>query len=263
MQISADMHIVAQLIRGGHRGASHAERLENFYRAQANGYDAFRARLLPAREGLVRRALAMCADGYRWVDLGAGTGAAIDFAAEHVQRAGHILLVDLTPSLLRVAKERVHTLGLQNVECREADARHTGIAPASIDCVTLSYALTMMPNWWQVLEHAHTILRPGGRIAIVDFYLPAKHPSSGRARLAGLLRNVYRAWFEFDNVFLSTEHLPYVADRFQMIELEESRTALPYVPLARVPYYTFIGVRESVSESGGRTLSRVESACPR
>jgi S-adenosylmethionine-diacylgycerolhomoserine-N-methlytransferase len=51
-------------------------------------------------------------------------------------------------------------------------------------------------------------------------------------------------WFGSDNVFLSADHLAYLARRFQPIALAERRTRLPYLPFVRAPYYVFIGRKE-------------------
>jgi S-adenosylmethionine-diacylgycerolhomoserine-N-methlytransferase len=40
---------------------------------------------------------------------------------------------------------------------------------------------------------------------------------------------------------LSPDHIPYLQRNFTTVRLEEKRAKVPYIPLVRVPYYTFVG----------------------
>ena len=109
------------------------------------------------------------------------------------------------------------------------------------DVVTFSYSLTMIPDWFRAIEHAWSILKPGGTIGIVDFYVSRKHPDEGLKRHNWLTRNLVPTWFGNDNVHPSADHLPYLLNRFERCVLEEQSGTLPFIPLARVPYYIFKG----------------------
>jgi len=101
------------------RGQTHADRLESFYRGQAAAYDAFRAKLLHGRRELWE-ALPVPdgGGGSTWVAAPRQPGApGRPFAAP-----GEIYLVDLSPSLLAVARRRIADHGWNNVEAAEADA---------------------------------------------------------------------------------------------------------------------------------------------
>ena len=52
-----------------------------------------------------------------------------------------------------------------------------------------------------------------------------------------------------DNVFLSADHLPMLQSRFVLERCLEDRSPVPYLPLGRVPYYSFIG-RKAEQASG-------------
>jgi S-adenosylmethionine-diacylgycerolhomoserine-N-methlytransferase len=136
MSVLADaktlLHLVATPIRGG----THEERLESFYAKQADGYDGFRERLLKGRGELVSRL--PLAEGAHWIDMGAGTGANLEFAADRLQRLSRITLVDLSVSLLNVARRRINDRGWRNVDVLHADA--TSVQPAQpADVLTFSY----------------------------------------------------------------------------------------------------------------------------
>jgi S-adenosylmethionine-diacylgycerolhomoserine-N-methlytransferase len=87
------------------------------------------------------------------------------------------------------------------------------------------------------------MLRPGGVIGVVDFYVSRKFPAPGRARHSWSTRQLWRWWFEFDNVYLSPDHLPFLASVFEPAHISEHRGRVPYLPFVRAPYYRFVGIR--------------------
>ncbi len=236
MSLASDARILFALMRGLPRGGSHAEALAGFYGPQAARYDDFRERLLHGREQLIHEL--PVAGGDRLVELGGGTGRNLEFFGARLQTFAQVTLVDLCQPLLDVAAAR--TAGLSNVDLVDADA--TTFQPAQpVDCVYLSYALTMMPRWRAVVDNAVAMLRPGGVVGVVDFYVSPVAPTPGLARHGWATRTLWPAWFHHDGVHLSAEHLPYLQERLETELLSERRAPVPYVPLATVPYYLFIG----------------------
>ncbi|MFH1919016.1 MAG: methyltransferase domain-containing protein [Planctomycetota bacterium] len=109
------------------------------------------------------------------------------------------------------------------------------------DVVTFSYSLTMIPNWFAALENARAILKPGGLVGVVDFYVSRKYPADGLARHAWFTRSFWPVWFARDNVFPSPDHVPFLQRTFDPVHFTENRAKVPYLPLVRMPYYTFVG----------------------
>jgi S-adenosylmethionine-diacylgycerolhomoserine-N-methlytransferase len=239
MGLLADLRILYHLALHPVRGTTHAQRLDNFYRGQAEGYDAFRERLLHGRDELW--AALPAPDGGVWLDLGGGTGANAKRLGARLNTLSRFYIVDLAPSLLAVARRRIARHGWSHVEAVEADATSFVPTEGAADIVTFSYSLTMIPDWFAALDHAWRVLRPGGHIGVVDFYVSRKYPPAGMARHGWLTRQFWPAWFSRDNVFPSPDHLPYLQRRFEQVKLVEQRARIPYLPLARVPYYWFIG----------------------
>jgi S-adenosylmethionine-diacylgycerolhomoserine-N-methlytransferase len=235
---ASDLKVLYHLALRPVRGHDHASRLESFYAGQAQEYDQFRQRLLHGRQELWTALEAP--DGGTWVDLGGGTGANLEFLGPRLDRLAQVLVVDLSPSLLEVARRRIAMRHWQHVQAVQADATtFTPDRPA--DVVTFSYSLTMIPDWFAALENALAMLRPGGLIGVVDFYISRKYPPEGCVRHGWWTRTFWPAWFALDNVFLSPDHLPWLRRRCQVLRLEERRARVPYLPLGRVPYYLFIG----------------------
>jgi S-adenosylmethionine-diacylgycerolhomoserine-N-methlytransferase len=85
------------------------------------------------------------------------------------------------------------------------------------------------------------MLKPGGVIGVVDFYVSRKHPPDGLRRHSGFTRGFWPIWFGCDNVFPSADHVPYLHRRFEPVHFEELRAKVPYLPFLRTPYYRFVG----------------------
>ena len=240
MRVLQELNTIYQLLFRSIKGESHAERIEDFYRGQAERYDAFREQLLYGRRELLR-ALPFVEGGV-WVDVGGGTGWSVEQVQDKIERLSQVYIVDVSASLLAVAQDKIDTYGWTNVTLVNADVADFTPPEGQVDQVTFSYSLTMIPNWFSALERAHQWLREGGRLGVVDFYLSRKYPHHSEGARHGLLeRLLWISWFYKDGVRISTEHLPYLLTHFESEILIESRSSIPYVPLLKTPYYQFIG----------------------
>ena len=240
MSFLSDLKILYHLALHPIRGKTHSERLESFYSQQAQGYDSFRKRLLQGRERMWQ--LLPAPEGGVCVDMGGGTGANLEFLGDRIRNFRKIYIVDLSKSLLQQAQERIQRNGWTNVETVEADA--TTFTPAEpVDLITFSYSLTMIPDWFAAVDQAERILRPGGTIGVVDFYVARKYPDEGRRRHSWSTQAFWPVWFRNDNVYPSPDHIPYLSRKFTEQHLLEARAKVPYLPLTRVPYYVFMGTK--------------------
>ncbi len=239
MSLLSDLKILYHLALRPVRGKDHAERMESFYSGQATAYDDFRRRLLHGREELFQRI--EIPDGGVWVDLGGGTGSNLEFIHQDVPRLASAYVVDLASSLLSVAEERFEKHGWQHVHAVEADATRWQPTEGAADVVTFSYSLTMIPDWFAAIENALRMLKPGGIIGVVDFYVSRKHAAEGSTRHGWFTRTFWPTWFASDNVFPSPDHLPFLRSHFDTELCHESRSKVPYIPLIRTPFYQFIG----------------------
>lgn len=239
MSLLSDLKIIYHMALSPIRGGTHAERLESFYGSQAEGYDDFRRRLLKGREGLYRSI--QPGPNAVWVDMGGGTGANLEHLAPRMGSLRRAYVVDLSKSLLGVARRRAQQRGWNNVSIVEADATTFTPDEGQADVVTFSYSLTMIPDWFRAVENARRILKPGGTIGVVDFYVARKYPDRDCRTHPWATRAFWPVWFASDNVFLSPDHLPYLRAHFLQSMLAERRAKVPYLPLVRAPYYQFIG----------------------
>lgn len=234
-----DLRILWHLAAARVTGNTHEERLESFYKGQAHGYDAFRRRMLHGRPELFQHLTPV--PGGVWVDLGAGTGENAEHWGPRLQEFGRAYLVDLSSSLLKVADERIRERGWTNVATVHADATKFVPPEGAADLVTMSYSLTMIPDWFSAVEQAWRILKPGGTLAIVDFFVSRKYPAGGLVKHRWSTRTFWQLWFASDNVFLNPDHIPFLQSRLETVYLEQRRGKMPYLPFVRAPYYLFVG----------------------
>ena len=248
----SDMRTIKNMAFSPIRGENHAERLESFYGKQAEGYDSFRSRLLHGRDELIAHVEAP--EGGVWVDLGAGTGENASRVGTRLKSLKQMYLVDLCPSLLKVARERIESENLPNVTAVEADATEFRPPEGSADVVTFSYSLSMIPDWFKAVENALRILKPGGIVGVVDFYVGRKHANASYARHGWFTRTFWPVWFARDNVFLRDDVLPYLDSKFTDTDIYEGVGGIPYLPRMRVPYFRLIGRKPAQVDTGVKAL---------
>ena len=246
MSFVGDARVLLSMLRGQARSGSHAERLAAFYGPQASQYDAFRERLLHGRAEMIGDLMdALLAtlgtlEGAHVVELGGGTGRNLLFFGEQLDALERVDLVDLCAPLLAEARRRF--AGRGNVHVTEADAC-TWRPAVPVDALYFSYALTMIPDWPAALDNALSMLKPGGVLGVVDFYVSEEHPPAGLARHGALTRFFWPRWFAHDGVRPCPDHLRALRERLPEHQLHEDLAPVPYLPLLRVPYYRFIARR--------------------
>jgi ubiquinone/menaquinone biosynthesis C-methylase UbiE len=101
--------------------------------------------------------------GERVLDLGCGSGGATRAAARAVGPEGLVVGIDSSAEAIALARER--TPADLPVVYRRGDAQSLASIPdRSFDCVIASMVLEQLPDMRRVLEEAHRVLRPGGRL---------------------------------------------------------------------------------------------------
>jgi S-adenosylmethionine-diacylgycerolhomoserine-N-methlytransferase len=245
MSLAGDTRVLWSMLRGQPRRGSHAERLAAFYGPQAGEYDAFRERLLHGRAEMIHglmdalQARRGSLAGAHLVELGGGTGRNLLYFGDRLDELGRVDLVDLCAPLLAEARRRFAHRGA--IHITEADAC-TWRPEEAVDAVYFSYALTMIPDWRAALDNAIAMLKPGGVLGVVDFYVSDAHPAPGLARHDAFTRFFWPRWFAHDGVHPHPSHLRALRERLPDHRLQESTAAVPYLPLLRVPFYRFIGL---------------------
>jgi len=234
--LRAEADVLRRLLRGMPKADSHGERLAGFYGAQAEHYDAFRERLLPGRRELIQSL--QLPTGARLLELGGGTRRTLEFFPQARRADLHFELVDLCEPLLAIARRRTQAWPNVRITCGDATDYQPG---TPVDCVLISYALTMIPDWRAALDNALAMLRPGGQLAVVDFHVSEARAAAGLTQHGWLARSVWPRWFSHDGVRLDPLQLPTLCRSLPLHQRQEAWATLPYLPGLRVPYFRFVG----------------------
>jgi ubiquinone/menaquinone biosynthesis C-methylase UbiE len=108
--------------------------------------------------------------GEHILEIGFGTGHAILSLARAVGPTGRVCGLDLSDGMLAISQKRVHEAGLsERVELQQGDAGTLPFDAATFDAVFMSFTLELFdtPDIPLVLHQCLTVLRPGGRLALV------------------------------------------------------------------------------------------------
>ncbi len=142
--------------------AERSTRSRDFFATSAGQWDRLRSELFGARAELAALP-ALLDDDWAVGDLGCGTG---QVAASLAPFVGQVLAVDASAPMLTAARKRLAPF--RNVEIRRGELEALPLDDASLDAAVLSLALHLAPEPARVLAEAARVLRPGGRLLIVD-----------------------------------------------------------------------------------------------
>jgi ArsR family transcriptional regulator len=135
---------------------------QEFFSSSAGQWDKLRDELFGDRFHLA--AMAAFADR-EWVvgDLGCGTGQVSAAIAPFVAR---VVAVDASAAMLQAAKKRLQSAA--NVELRRGELEALPIDDATLDAATLVLVLHHIPQPDRAIAEVGRVLKPGGRLVIVD-----------------------------------------------------------------------------------------------
>ena len=109
------------------------------------------------------------------VDIGCGTGVNFKALYNAVGAEGHIIGVDASEAMLDQAARRIRREGWQNVKLHHGEAGGWSF-PARVDGILSTFALTLIPEYAEVIAGGARALMPGGRFVVLDFRVPESWP---------------------------------------------------------------------------------------
>jgi ubiquinone/menaquinone biosynthesis C-methylase UbiE len=191
------------------------DRIRDLYNADASGYDremAFFEKVLFAggREWVCSRARGDV------LELAAGTGR--NFA--HYPADVRLTAIELSPAMLELARGRARDDG-REVDLRIGDAQALPFPDASFDTVTCTLALCTIPDDRAAVAEARRVLRPGGRLLLLE------HVRSPRRTISVVQRLLDPLAVRFKADHLAREPLEHLtAEGFSIDELERSKLGI-------------------------------------
>ena len=138
-----------------------------YFRAHAAEWD--RIRKLHVSDAAVEDAIraALSEQPFRsLLDLGTGTGRMLELFGHGIERG---LGLDLSLDMLLLARDRLERAGLKHCSVRQGDIYDLPLANSSFDVVILHQVLHFLDDGARAIKEAARVLRPGGRLLVVDF----------------------------------------------------------------------------------------------
>lgn len=163
----------------------HGPLMDRVYRHQRHFYDATRKYYLLGRDPMIA-GLTPPANG-SILEIGCGTGRNLVMAGEAYPTT-KLFGVDISNEMLSTARKKVMAAGLgERTQLAYADAAKFDPSSlfglAQFDRIFISYAVSMIPQWENVMREAVNHLAVGGELHIVDFGDLKDLPGAARAAL--------------------------------------------------------------------------------
>jgi ubiquinone/menaquinone biosynthesis C-methylase UbiE/DNA-binding transcriptional ArsR family regulator len=147
--------------------ANRAAAAQNYFRRHAAEWD--RIRRLHVADAAVESAIrAALADKpiRSLLDLGTGTGRMLELFGPDIERG---LGLDLSLDMLALARARLDRAGLKHCSVRHGDIYDLALPRDSFDVVIIHQVLHFLDDSARAITEAARVLRPGGRLLVVDF----------------------------------------------------------------------------------------------
>lgn len=201
---------------------SHSWKVENYYRFHSRFYDVTRWSFLFGRKAIVNT-IPDLPPQPRIMEVGCGTGKNLELLAHYFPDA-QILGVDLSDEMLEIARNKrrdSHAKLLRKAYGTESAKEEP------FDLILLSYSLTMMGcEYRNIFDDLVNDLKPGGYIAVVDFYTsPFRW---------------FRRWMELNHVDFGGTLLPLLKRNFEPVQTEINQAYL-----GLWSYFLFIGQQKT------------------
>jgi ubiquinone/menaquinone biosynthesis C-methylase UbiE len=103
------------------------------------------------------------------LDLGSGPGYLMQPLAERVGPLGRVIAADVAPDALAVVRQRAAEAGLRHVEAVQVEESRLGLPAGSVDAALMVNVLHELAEPHASLAELWRVLRPGGRLGIVDW----------------------------------------------------------------------------------------------
>jgi len=123
------------------------------------------------------------------LDLGSGAGFDCFLAAGQVGPQGRVIGVDMTPEMIARARLNASQNDPEpypNVEFRLGEIEHLPVADSSVDVIISNCVINLSADKQKVFEEAYRVLKPGGRMAILDILAVGMIPEEVQNDLAAI-----------------------------------------------------------------------------
>jgi len=148
----------------------------NVFHSVADNYDLMNDLMSLGSHRLMKRftiELSAARHGHRILDLAGGTGDLTEKFSRLVGQEGEVILCDINPSMLSVGRDKLLDRGVSgNVRYVQADAENLPFTDNYFDCITIGFGLRNVTRKEKALEAMTRVLKPGGRVLVLEFSKP-------------------------------------------------------------------------------------------
>lgn len=117
--------------------------------------------------------------GQMILDLAGGTGDLTAKFSRIVGETGHVVLADINDSMLKVGRDKLRNMGIVgNVSYVQANAEELPFPDNHFDCITIAFGLRNVTDKDAALRSMFRVLKPGGRLLVLEFSKPVFDPLS-------------------------------------------------------------------------------------
>lgn len=144
-------------------------------------------------------------------DFGCGSGHYSIEAAKKVGKAGKVYAIDIQEEMLGFVRSQTKSLGLSNIETIWTDLEtpnSTRLRDGSVDLVIISNVLFQAEDKNQIIQEAFRILKPGGKVAVIEWDTKSEDAKFGPPLDARINPEKARALFEGIGYVLEKEFNP-------------------------------------------------------
>ena len=165
-----------------------ARRVADVFRSVAGKYDVMNDIMSLGTHRLMKRfaiELTAVRPGHQVLDLAGGTGDMTALLSPLVGNSGRVVLCDINFAMVIRGRDRLTDRGLvSNIDYIQADAELLPFAGEHFDAITIAFGLRNVTDKPAALASMLRVLKPGGRVVILEFSKPRNR----------LLRNAYGAF---------------------------------------------------------------------
>ncbi len=159
--------------------------------------------------------------GGTYLDMATGTGDVLSAFVERWPEYSEYIGADISDNMINLAKEKCKNL--PSTRFMKMSAENIGVGDASVDTLTIAFGLRNVVDKPQALKEFSRVLKPGGELLILEFFLPR----------SGLTAQLFQLYFH--------KLLPRIAGLFS------DRDAYTYLPRSVGSFYTEIELFEKLA----------------
>lgn len=152
----------------------------NYYNKFSKVYDLLSPRFYyhKARNHAIRQL--QLKEGQTILNIPCGTGQNFEYFQKYLNNKGLIIGIDLSDGMLAQAKKKIAKNNWTNISLLKGNATKVTPTwltekidkPIAVDAVLCDLGLSGFPEWKKVIDNMLSLLKPKGRIVIMDWYIP-------------------------------------------------------------------------------------------